>query len=62
MVRMAVESSVSKYYRSLDLVAKKRYKEKLSYSKGTKTLPNPYAFSDGWSENPNIALGDIFFT
>ena len=64
---MAAESAVktmSLYYESLDSVARKRYNEKLMYSKGTKSLPDPFALSDGWSDSPrgwpDISFGDIY--
>jgi len=64
---MAAESAVrtmSTYYKSLDLVAKKRHDEKLKYSKGTESLPDPFSLSDGWSESPSgwpdVSFGDIY--
>lgn len=64
---MAAESAVkgmSLHYKSLDSVARKRYIEKLMYSKGTKSLPDPFALSDGWSDSPHgwpdITFGDIY--
>lgn len=64
---MAAESAVktmSLYYKSLDSVAKKRYIEKLTFSKGTESLPDPYSLLNGWSESPSgwpdITFGDIY--
>ena len=64
MVAESAVRTMSTYYKSLDLVAKKRYDEKLKYSKGNGSLPDPFSLSDGWSESPNswpgISFGDIY--
>ena len=53
MATKSAEQSTSLYYKSLDSVAKQRYKEKLMFSKGTESLPDPYSLLNGWSESPS---------
>ena len=64
MATESIRKSMSLYYKSLDSVAKQRYNEKLTFSEGAESLPDPYALLHGWSESPSdwldITFGDIF--
>jgi hypothetical protein len=55
---------LSSYASSLPIEAKLRYVSKLAYNKGTSFLPDPYALSTGWVDDPavwpDLQFGDIY--
>eukprot|EP00794_Sanderia_malayensis_P010399 gene10399-11483_t len=64
---MAAEATVrcmSSYFRGLNQVARNRYFEKLKYGTSTKSLPDPYGVTGGWTDSPrnwpDVTFGDIF--
>ena len=54
----------SKYAQGLELSARNRYKENLSYEKSIKLIPYTYALAD-WVDEffswPNLSFGYIYF-
>ena len=53
----------SEYVKGLNPVARSRYHFKLSYNKGTSSLPDPYNLK-GWTNNPSswpdLTFGDLY--
>ena len=47
---------LSSYASSLPIEAKLRYVSKLAYNKGTSFLPDPYALSTGWVDDPAVPV------
>ena len=54
----------SAYANSLDFSARERYKNKLQYTDGDSSLPDPYFIENGWRNEPglwpDLTYGDIY--